>query len=162
MVRATLAQPGTTLLALHRIDPVEAMARTHWPLIALAALLGWLLILVSGRTARHMVQHRQAELRMADAHAGFLQRMIDRIPNPIFYKDHHTRFLGCNRAYQTAFGYSPDELRGEVVKAYVILAPGYEPSAPPGRWTPADFRAGTMRQRLKRTLQRWAVQRPPL
>ena len=123
VMRATLAQPGTTLLALHRIDPVEAMARTHWPLIALAALLGWLLILVSGRTARQMVQHRQAELRMADAHAGFLQRMIDRIPNPIFYKDHHTRFLGCNRAYQTAFGYSPDELRGKTVLDLGVATP---------------------------------------
>jgi two-component system, sensor histidine kinase and response regulator len=34
----------------------------------------------------------------------FLQALLDTIPNPIFYKGAHTRFLGCNRAYETFFG----------------------------------------------------------
>ena len=56
----------------------------------------------------------------------FLQALLDTIPNPIFYKGQHTRFLGCNRAYEEFFGiargafigkrvldldYLPEELR---------------------------------------------------
>ena len=34
--------------------------------------------------------------------------------------------------------------------------------APSTKWMSQDFRAGTMRQRSKRILQRWAASRPPL
>ena len=33
-----------------------------------------------------------------------LQALIDTIPYPVFYKGPDTRFLGCNRAYERAFG----------------------------------------------------------
>jgi PAS domain S-box-containing protein len=35
---------------------------------------------------------------------AFLRALLDTIPNPIFYKGEHTRFLGCNRAYEEFFG----------------------------------------------------------
>ena len=35
---------------------------------------------------------------------AFLRVLLDTIPNPIFYKGEHTRFLGCNRAYEDFFG----------------------------------------------------------
>ncbi|HNL21282.1 MAG TPA: response regulator [Rhodocyclaceae bacterium] len=35
---------------------------------------------------------------------ALLQALLDTIPNPIFYKGAHTRFLGCNAAYEAAFG----------------------------------------------------------
>ncbi len=35
---------------------------------------------------------------------ALLQALLDTIPNPIFYKGSHTRFLGCNAAYEEAFG----------------------------------------------------------
>ena len=115
VMRAPLAQKEYELLALTRMEPVDAMARAHWLLVALAALLGLLLVLVVGRTARQMLLHRQTELRLADEHTHFLQRMIDRIPNPVFYKGADTQFLGCNAAYQEAFGYTASDLVGKTV-----------------------------------------------
>ena len=35
---------------------------------------------------------------------ALVQALLDTIPNPIFYKGAHTRFLGCNTAYEEAFG----------------------------------------------------------
>jgi PAS domain S-box-containing protein len=35
---------------------------------------------------------------------SLMQAIIDAIPNPIFYKGADTRFLGCNSAYEKAFG----------------------------------------------------------
>ena len=45
----------------------------------------------------------------------FLQALLDTIPNPIFYKGEHTRFLGCNRAYETFFGVERSQFIGKRV-----------------------------------------------
>ena len=45
----------------------------------------------------------------------FLQALLDTIPNPIFYKGEHTRFLGCNRAYETFFGVERSQFIGKKV-----------------------------------------------
>jgi PAS domain S-box-containing protein len=46
---------------------------------------------------------------------AFLQALIDTIPNAIFYKGEHTRFLGCNRAYEVFFGIDRHQLIGKRV-----------------------------------------------
>ncbi len=47
--------------------------------------------------------------------AGFLQALIDTLPYPVFYRDPDTRFLGCNRAYEQAFGIQREALVGKRV-----------------------------------------------
>src|SRR6266567_2024843 len=46
---------------------------------------------------RDMSQHKQAEEAL-ERQARFLQKLIDTIPSPIFYKDAQYRFVGCNAA----------------------------------------------------------------
>ncbi len=45
----------------------------------------------------------------------FLQRLIDTIPNPIFYKDLGGRFHGCNLAFERSVNLSKDEIIGKTV-----------------------------------------------
>ncbi|HEX2960420.1 MAG TPA: PAS domain S-box protein [Ignavibacteriales bacterium] len=45
----------------------------------------------------------------------FLQRLIDTIPNPIFYKDINGVFQGCNIAYEKLMGASRFEIIGKTV-----------------------------------------------
>ena len=42
-----------------------------------------------------------------------LQKMIDAIPNPIFYWDINNRFLGCNRAFEEGWGLDREEIIGK-------------------------------------------------
>ncbi len=65
---------------------------------------------VSERTAA--LSAKQAEL--ADQ-LLFVQVLIDAVPNPIFYKGPDARFLGCNRAYEAAFGTTRAFLVGKTV-----------------------------------------------
>jgi PAS domain S-box-containing protein len=48
-------------------------------------------------------------------HDRFLQRLIDTIPNPIFYKDKNAAYTGCNIAFEEYIGLSKDELIGKSV-----------------------------------------------
>ncbi len=65
---------------------------------------------------------------------GFLQTLIDTIPNPIFYKDTHGRFLGCNSAFaQGVLGLSRAKVFG---KNYEDL----------GRKVPAELARTCMRK----------------
>ncbi|WPL15779.1 Signal transduction histidine-protein kinase BarA [Thiorhodovibrio winogradskyi] len=50
----------------------------------------------------------QDQLRLQEA-------LIDTIPNPIFIKDAKARFIGCNRAYEQAFGTTRAFMRGKTV-----------------------------------------------
>ncbi|MEZ5628286.1 MAG: PAS domain S-box protein [Rhodocyclaceae bacterium] len=45
----------------------------------------------------------------------FVEVLIDALPNPVFYKGADARFLGCNRAFEAAFGVARDALRGKRV-----------------------------------------------
>ncbi|RCW63012.1 PAS domain-containing protein, partial [Pseudorhodoferax soli] len=45
--------------------------------------------------------------------AVFLQAMIDRMPNAVYYKGPDTRFLGCNEAFEQAFGVHRGDLLGK-------------------------------------------------
>ena len=41
-----------------------------------------------------------------------MSALINSIPDPIFYKDHQGRYLGCNDAYSTLVGRSVEEIKG--------------------------------------------------
>jgi PAS domain-containing protein len=78
--------------------------------------------------ATDITERKASEREIADLSA-FLQAMIDRIPNPMFYNGPDTRFLGCNRATRRRSG-----SRGT---ASDRQARGRSGSAPPlGRGTP--------------------------
>ncbi len=42
----------------------------------------------------------------------FINHLIDAVPNPLFYKDSNGRFIGCNKAYEQAFGMTRAKLIG--------------------------------------------------
>ncbi len=46
---------------------------------------------------------------------AFLQKLIDTIPGPIFYKDIDFRYLGCNTAFENFIGIPREELVGKSV-----------------------------------------------
>jgi len=45
----------------------------------------------------------------------FLQRLMDTIPNPIFYKNNDGRFLGCNLAFENFVGHYREDIIGGTV-----------------------------------------------
>jgi len=47
--------------------------------------------------------------------SDFLQRMIDAMPYPVFYKDRESRYLGCNRAFESFFGDQRENIVGKTV-----------------------------------------------
>ncbi|MFZ4289022.1 PAS domain S-box protein [Variovorax sp. HJSM1_2] len=61
--------------------------------------------------------------RQVDEMTVFLQTMIDRIPNAVFYKGPDTRFLGCNQAYEEYFGVPRAQLMGRRSDELEFLSP---------------------------------------
>ncbi|MCW2276940.1 hybrid sensor histidine kinase/response regulator [Heliophilum fasciatum] len=57
---------------------------------------------------------RKAQKELSDQLA-FTAKLLDDIPNPIFYRDADARFLGCNKAYEAAFGLSRDMMIGKSI-----------------------------------------------
>ena len=113
--RVPLAEPGYQLVALNLLDSLGPMVRWHYSLAALVAALGLGLILLLSRIASQVMRNRHHGLRLSAEHAATLQAMLDSIPTPVFYKDTQTRFLGCNQAYEYAFGMRAQDLLGTTV-----------------------------------------------
>jgi diguanylate cyclase (GGDEF)-like protein/PAS domain S-box-containing protein len=65
--------------------------------------------MVIDNTDRH-----RAELEVKE-NLHFIEQLIDAIPSPIFYKDEHGRYLGCNRAFEEYIGKSRREVIGKSV-----------------------------------------------
>lgn len=63
---------------------------------------------------RDITRQKEAETRLKD-YSSFLQRLIDTIPSPVFYKDIHGVFLGCNSAYEALFGLERKDIVGKTV-----------------------------------------------
>lgn len=45
----------------------------------------------------------------------FINKLLDEIPNPIFFKDARGEFIGCNKAYEKALGISRHHLVGKTI-----------------------------------------------
>lgn len=63
-----------------------------------------------------ITERKQAE-QECSRQAEFLQRLIDALPYPIFYKDRRGRYLGCNTAYERFFGFERDRIVGKSAEA---------------------------------------------
>jgi PAS domain S-box-containing protein len=88
---------------------------TRWADVAVSAILdAEHRYLGSVTIVNDITERKAAERELAEASA-FLQSMIDRIPNIVFYKDADRRFLGCNAAYEKAFGVTRDRIIGHTV-----------------------------------------------
>lgn len=46
---------------------------------------------------------------------SFIQKLLDAIPNPVFYKDTRGRYQGCNRAFEKYIGRTRENLIGKTV-----------------------------------------------
>ncbi len=51
----------------------------------------------------------------------FVQLLLDIMPNPVFFMDAQGRFLGCNSAYETAFGITRKSVLGRTVREQEYL-----------------------------------------
>lgn len=80
-----------------------------------ADLAKGVILVVEDISARHQAERdRQDQLR-------FQAALIDTIPNPIFIKAPDGRFVGCNRAYEEAYGIERSEMIGKTVKELPYL-----------------------------------------
>ena len=48
-------------------------------------------------------------------HTGFIQTLMDAIPNPIFYKDEKGTYIGCNAAYEHYLGRKREQIIGKTI-----------------------------------------------
>ncbi len=63
---------------------------------------------------RDITQRKKSEEAIKEQYI-FLQRLIDTIPNPLFYKDVNYVYLGCNKPFEEFIGLSKDEIIGKTV-----------------------------------------------
>jgi len=70
------------------------------------------LVLISEH--RSITKRRQAEEAL-QSQLQFSQKLIDTLPNPVFYKDAKGKYLGCNSAFEKFLGKSKDEIIGKTV-----------------------------------------------
>ncbi len=69
---------------------------------------------------RDVTARYEAERALREQY-DLLQRLIDTIPSPVYYKDWTGAYLGCNRAFVEAFGVSNESVRG--LSSDDLLAP---------------------------------------
>ncbi len=82
-------------------------------LTGVALLLRWQ---VAQRTKALQATTHALELQQEiERQVALMQALLDTIPNPIFYKDADTRFFGCNKAYEQAFGTRREDFVGKRV-----------------------------------------------
>ena len=64
--------------------------------------------------ARDITIRKEAEERLQQQ-LGFLQQLIDTIPNPVFYKNAEGVYTGCNKAFEDYIGLPRDRIIGKSV-----------------------------------------------
>ena len=61
-----------------------------------------------------ITKRKQAEVALQEQ-LDFLQILIDTIPTPVFYKTVQGVYLGCNKAFETSFGLTKEQLIGKTI-----------------------------------------------
>jgi len=88
-------------------------------------------------SARDVSERKQAEKQLADERQRladqlrFTARLLDTIPNPVFFKDENGRYLGCNTAFEKYLGIERRDLIGRSIHDIV-------PAAQADRYLAAD------------------------
>ncbi len=65
-------------------------------------------------SAQDVTERHLADERLRNQ-LGFVQQMLEVIPNPIYIKDRDGRYIGFNRAWADFFGYDPQQWMGKTV-----------------------------------------------
>ncbi|TVR09374.1 MAG: PAS domain S-box protein [Planctomycetota bacterium] len=65
-------------------------------------------------TIRDISSQKAADLRLRDQQR-FLELLLGTIPMPVFHKDIHGRYTGCNPAFETFYGVKEKDLLGKTV-----------------------------------------------
>jgi PAS domain S-box-containing protein len=63
---------------------------------------------------RDITRRKRAETALSEQ-LDFLQVLIDAIPLPVFFKDAHGRYAGCNRAFEGFIGKGREDIIGKTV-----------------------------------------------
>ncbi|MFZ5585239.1 MAG: PAS domain S-box protein [Thermodesulfobacteriota bacterium] len=71
-------------------------------------------IIGSVHVARDLAVVKRSE-RAYQEQVGFLERLLDTIPNPVYFKDAQGRYTGCNAAFAELMGRRRDEIVGRSV-----------------------------------------------
>jgi PAS domain S-box-containing protein len=62
-----------------------------------------------------LLTERRRSQDLVQGQLQFLQKIIDAIPSPVFYKDADGKYLGCNKIYETFIGLSREQILGKTV-----------------------------------------------
>ena len=85
-----------------------------------SSLVASLFDITKRRAAEKALKSKNAELEDLNSkisnHERFLTALLDSIPIPVFYKDSHCRYLGCNKAYTRMTGLAPDDIVGKTAR----------------------------------------------
>ena len=80
----------------------------HLFIVTALILFGSIFTALAAWRLAMLVENHQ---KVQEQQLRFLQTLIDTIPNPIYYKDSAGKYLGCNRAFESATG----AVRSEVI-----------------------------------------------
>jgi len=94
-------------------------SRFHNHLFIFAALIvfGAIFTAIAAWRLTMLVEERQ---KVQEQQLRFLQTLIDTIPNPIYYKDSAGKYLGCNRAFESATGAVRSEVIGQNAQEFFV------------------------------------------
>ncbi|MBI5649996.1 MAG: PAS domain S-box protein, partial [Chloroflexi bacterium] len=102
---------------LTRVAPETLTVRARemlTSLIPLTVLALGVLAFGAFALARTIVRRREVENALYEQFA-FLEKLMDTIPSPVYYKDTHGEYKGCNRAYEEFYGVTRAHMIGKTV-----------------------------------------------
>jgi PAS domain S-box-containing protein len=88
---------------------------------ALVAII--LVVLIWNERLRQQIARRRAAEEALANQLAYQRGLIETIPSPIYIKDDEARFIGCNQAYEAAFGTSLAEILGMAAFEVAYVAP---------------------------------------
>ncbi|BBO82907.1 hypothetical protein DSCO28_34730 [Desulfosarcina ovata subsp. sediminis] len=76
-----------------------------------------------GKYLRHLEEQVRQRTENLSSQLLFHQNIINSIPIPIFYKDHHGRYQGCNTAFESIVGQDRESILGKTVTEIAFRLP---------------------------------------
>lgn len=98
---------------------MTSASRFHNHVAIFAALLVFGLLFTSIAVWR-IIKRIDERQNAQEEQLAFLQTLMDTIPNPLYYKDASGRYLGCNRAFESATGATRREVIGRQAHEFFV------------------------------------------
>ena len=102
--------PGSRVM--YGTTPFHIQYRWELVAIALFVIIETIVVLLLLENIR---RRRHAD-RTVKRERGFIEQLLDTIPNPVFYKGTDGRYMGCNQAYARIVGLPRAEITGKTLK----------------------------------------------